>query len=262
MQEKLFELLTYLIVYSFLGWMVESVYISILKKKIVNSGFLHGPFCLIYGIGALIMFLFLQGYKENPILIFCLGFVVLSIWEYAVGVFLEKVFKTKYWDYSNNKYNLQGRVCLLNSFFWGMLGILFIYFIHPFIQKQISGIDAKILIVLDITISIYLTIDCIISCVKVLKIEQTLQKIEELNTKIKEKVEELKSIKDSIDKKEKTEYIEKIIEDLKKKQERRKRILYYEAYRLKKAFPTIKSENITKVLSDKVEKIKKHKKDM
>ena len=262
MQEKLYELLTYLIVYSFLGWIVESLYISILKKKLVNSGFLHGPFCPIYGIGALIMFLFLKGYKENPILIFFLAFVVLTIWEYAVGVFLEKVFKTKYWDYSNNKYNFQGRICLLNSFFWGVLGIVFIYFIHPFIQKQISVIDTKILIVLDIAILIYLTIDCIISCVKVFKIEQTLQKIEELNIKIKEKVEELKGIKENLDKKERTEYIERIIADLKKKQERRKRKLYYEVCRLKKAFPTIKSENITKVLSDKVEKIKKHKKHM
>ena len=98
--QVLFELITYFIIYSFLGWLIESVYKSIFEKKIINSGFLHGPFCPIYGMGAIIMYLILQDFKGNPLVIFILGFVVLSIWEYIVGVLLEKLFKTQYWDYS------------------------------------------------------------------------------------------------------------------------------------------------------------------
>lgn len=256
MVEKIFELLTYFIIYSFMGWTIESIYKSIFQKEFVNSGFLHGPFCPIYGIGALIMFLFLQDYKGNPVLIFCLGFVVLSTWEYIVGVFLEKVFKTKYWDYSNYKLNLQGRVCLLNSIFWGILGIIFINFIHPFIQSKLALVDKKIIIILDIIISIYLIIDAIISSIKVMNIESKLQKIEELNDKIKEKIEEIKNLQDKSEGKEK---LQSLLNELKDRREKKKRKLYLYAHRIKKAFPSIDSEKMTKIASEKVEKIKKEK---
>lgn len=124
--EIIYKLLSYFIIYSFVGWILESVYKSIVQKKIVNSGFLYGLYCPIYGFGALIMMLFLEGFKQNLILVFLIAFVVLSIWEYMVGCYLERVFKTKYWDYSNNKFNIKGRVCLLNSIFWGGLGVVFV----------------------------------------------------------------------------------------------------------------------------------------
>lgn len=259
MWEKILEILTYFIIYSFMGWVIESTYKSILQKQFVNSGFLHGPFCPIYGIGALIMFLFLQDYKENSVLIFCLGFVVLSIWEYFVGVFLEKVFKTKYWDYSNYKYNLQGRVCLLNSIFWGLLGIIFINFVHPFVQSKLELININIIITINIIVFIYLAIDAIISCMKVIKIDDKLRNIEELNKKIKEKLEELKQFADKIDKSETQEKLQQLLNDLKVKKEQKLRKLYMYATRIRKAFPNISSENLIKLSNEKIEKIKKNK---
>lgn len=256
--EKIIELITYFIIYSFMGWVIESVFKTILQKEFINSGFLHGPFCPIYGIGALIMFLFLQDYKGNPILIFCLGFVVLSVWEYMVGVFLEKVFKTKYWDYSQNKYNLQGRVCLLNSIFWGALGVVFINYIHPFTQEILGKIEIKYIIILDIILIIYLITDTVISSIKVMNINSKLEKIEEINKKIKEKLEELKQLTENIDKKEATEKLQQVLEELKQKREQSKEKLYVYVAKLKKAFPTISSENITKILNEKVEKMKEN----
>ena len=125
MDIDIIKILTYFIIYSFLGWLLESVFKTILEKKIVNSGFLHGPFCPIYGIGAIIMYLGLNNFSKYPILVFILGFLILSIWEYIVGWGLEKLFNTKYWDYSKNKFNIKGRVCLMNSLFWGVLGMIF-----------------------------------------------------------------------------------------------------------------------------------------
>ena len=139
----LIKLIAYFIIYSFFGWVMESVLKTYLQKKPVNSGFLYGPFCPIYGFGAIFMFLFLQGFKDSIILLFIIAFFSLSIWEYIVGWLLEKIFHTKYWDYSDHKINFQGRICLTNSIFWGLLGILFVKYLHPFIQKIMEQIDTR-----------------------------------------------------------------------------------------------------------------------
>ena len=109
--EEFIELLTYFIIYSFLGWVMESIVRTISEKKLINTGFLHGPFCPIYGIGAIILFAFLDKFENNLILLFFVAIIVLTIWEYVVGWMLEKLFNTKYWDYSQQKFNIQGRVC-------------------------------------------------------------------------------------------------------------------------------------------------------
>ena len=96
---NIFQLITYFIIYSFLGWVMESIVRTIAEKKIINTGFLYGPFCPIYGFGAIIMLLFLKTFDKNWIILFLASFVILSLWEYLVGVLLEKMFHTKYWDY-------------------------------------------------------------------------------------------------------------------------------------------------------------------
>jgi len=114
------DLLFYFFLYSIIGWILESVYKSVLDKKMINSGFLYGPYCPIYGFGAVIMLLFLNKFENNIFLLFLTAFIILTIWEYIVGIFLEKVYHTKYWDYSTYRFNIKGRVCLLNSFYWGI----------------------------------------------------------------------------------------------------------------------------------------------
>ena len=131
MDINVFNLLSYFIIYSFLGWILESIFRSFCEKRIVNTGFLIGPFCPIYGSGALIMLLTMGHLKGNYVLIFVISVLMLTFWEYIVGVFLEKVFKTKYWDYSDHKIQFQGRICLTNSIAWGFLGVGFINIIHP-----------------------------------------------------------------------------------------------------------------------------------
>ena len=126
MENVYFSTLAYLVVYSFLGWVLETIFRSICEKKIINTGFLYGPFCPIYGVGAIIMLFGLNNFKGKYLLVFLISFIVLTLWEYLVGWLLEKVFKTKYWDYSDHKFNFKGRICLTNSIFWGILGVLFI----------------------------------------------------------------------------------------------------------------------------------------
>lgn len=266
MGDELFKLLTYFIIYSFLGWVMESTFRSVLEKKIINTGFLIGPLCPIYGIGACIMFLFLDKFYDNVLILFLVSIVSLTLWEYIVGVLLEKVFNTKYWDYSNQKFNFQGRICLINSLCWGVLGVIFIKYIHPFIQELVKKVDIHVLHYVILIATVVFLIDMIVSIVKVKNIKVTLQKIEDLNQEIKEKLKEIKSTsKDAeknADKLEVAKSLHELVEDLKKKRNRTILHLYRNVYRLKKAFPAIDTKEIREILNKKLEvkKIKEIKK--
>ena len=251
------NLLAYFIIYSFIGWLLESILKSFLQKKFVNSGFINGPFCPIYGFGAIIMYLFLDVFKNNYILLFVMSFIVLSIWEYVVGILLEKIFKTQYWDYSNNRFNIQGRVCLLNSIYWGILGVIFTLFLHPVVIDLVNKIPNNILTIIELILGAYLIIDIVISIIKATNLNIRLIKLEKIAENIKEKIEELKQqpLKNGNNDK-----LKEIIEDLKQKQEVLKQKLYKQTNRLTKAFPTIKSEKLTKFLSQKIDSIKNNKK--
>lgn len=259
MENNIFNLWTYFIIYSIAGWILESVYRSICEKKLINTGFLNGPFCPIYGIGAIIMFMFLEEFQNNPIAIFIISFVVLSTWEYIVGICLERIFKTKYWDYSDHKINLNGRICLTNSICWGILGVLFIKYIHPYVERNLQLIDLNILRIIIYIITIIFIIDAIVSIVKTKNIKNTLNKIEDLNNQIKERLEEVKKFKNKKSKVDITESLQNTLDKLTKKKNRILRNLYRRVYRLKKAFPDIETKEITDILNKKIEIIKKEK---
>ncbi len=258
MNINLLELLTYFILYSFLGWVMESIFRSICERKIINTGFLRGPFCPIYGIGATIMFLFLEGFENKPILLFFISIIVLTIWEYVVGVFLETVFHTKYWDYSDHKINFQGRICLTNSICWGVLGLLFVKYIHPFVQELMAKIDTGLLnYILAILLVVFIG-DTITTIIHVKNIKSTLENIEKINREIKEKLKEVRKLKkEKEEKSTAAESIQQGLEKLKKKRNRTILHLYKNVYRLKKAFPAINTQEITEILNQKIELRKK-----
>ena len=260
MDNTFFHLLTYFVIYSFLGWVLESVVRTICERKIINTGFLIGPFCPIYGFGAIIMILFLDFFKNSIIVLFIMSLIALTIWEYIVGALLEKLFHTKYWDYSNHKFNYKGRICLTNSIAWGILGVLFIKYIHPFIIHIMQYVDFTYIAIIASVIALILFIDAIISIVKIKNIKSTLEKIEKINEQIKQTLLELKD-KEKISA---NDNIQNLIHNLKMRRDRTVKHLYKRAYRLKKAFPAINTKEFTEILNKKVEfknkKIKKEKK--
>lgn len=257
MKEIIFNLLTYFIIYSFLGWIMESIFRSIIEKKVINTGFLIGPICPIYGFGASIMFLFLHKLENNIFLLFITSFVLLTLWEYVVGILLEKIFHTKYWDYSDHKINFQGRICLTNSIYWGILGVLFIKFIHPFVQGILQKINPQLLQYIVVIATIVFFVDVIVTIVKVKNIKVTLEKVEKLNSEIKEKLKEAKQktkeVNQGIEKVEVIENLHKIADKLKNKRNKIIIRLYKNVYRLKRAFPTIDTKEIREILNKKIE---------
>ena len=263
MGAKLFEILTYFMIYSFLGWGMESTVRSISEKKLINTGFLKGPICPIYGIGAIILFLFLDRFENRPVLLFFIAILLLTIWAYLVGVLLEKMFHTKYWDYSNQKFNFQGRICLVNSICWGILGVVFIKYIHPFIQQIVSKVDSNLLYYVISIVTIIFLVDMIVSIVKVKNIKVTLEKIEELNKEIREKAKEIKKLAKEAEKNAEksisTENVQILVNKLKRKRNKIILRLYKNVYRLKRAFPAINTKEIAEVLNKKIDIRKKRK---
>lgn len=189
--------------------------------------------------------------KGNWIFLFIVSLVILTLWEYIVGVLLEKIFKTKYWDYSDHKFNFQGRICLTNSIAWGFLGIGFIEFIHPFVNSWLEKIDYNLYHIIIYVALAILILDTIISIIKIANIKTALEKVEKINEEIKKKLKELKEKG-----KKKTEEIQSNTEnlelDVQKLQNRRNKLmnnLYRYANRLKNAFPAINIKEITEILN-------------
>ena len=239
---EIYYLIFYFIVYSVGGWILESVYKSIGERKIVNSGFMYGPYCPIYGFGTLIMILALRKITQNIVLLFIVSFVVLSFWEYIVAILLEKIYHNTYWDYSKRKFNIKGRVCLLNSMYWGILGVIFMKIIHPFVSKRTVLLPMETIILIDIIFGTIMIIDVIISSIKTTTISSKFEQIKELNEKIKDKLEDMKNDEELI-----------ILKKLQLQHHKKKMALYKQLIRVKTVFPTMKSEIINKILNEKID---------
>lgn len=134
------NLFLYFILYSFLGWVMETCYCSIMERRLVARGFLYGPICPIYGGGVTLMILFFTPLKKNLLLFYMVAVVVMTSWEYFVGWVLEVTTHVKYWDYSQYRFNLKGRVCLWVALTWGILSYIVIFIIHPPIQGLVEDL--------------------------------------------------------------------------------------------------------------------------
>ena len=150
-------------IYSFLGWLIEVIDLYFIEGKFVNRGFMIGPYCPIYGKAVLIVIYFLKDYLEKPVGLFVMSVVVCAIIEYMGSFILEKIFHTRWWDYTHKKYNINGRICLENLVLFGIGCMLVMYVVNPFIVGILSKIPEKILIIISICIFIIYLCDFIIS---------------------------------------------------------------------------------------------------
>ena len=131
--------------YCFFGWCFESTYVSLKSRKLVNRGFCRGPFLPLYGSGAIMMLVVSMPFQDNLVLVYIAGCIGATVLEYVTGVTMEALFKVRYWDYSKNKFNFQGHICLGSSLAWGGLTILMTEFIHKPIEHLVLSIPDSIL---------------------------------------------------------------------------------------------------------------------
>ena len=185
--ESFFIFFMYFFIYSVLGWIVETLYCRTLDGKWTNRGFLFGPYCPIYGFGALIIIAFLQNFKSSLIAVFFLGMIFTSALEYLTSFLLEKLFDAKWWDYSKMKFNLNGRICLLNSLEFAFLGVVLTYIIHPAISDVILKIPLDLIQLISIVLITIMAIDIGFTISTLLNLKEKLITLRESAEKLMEK---------------------------------------------------------------------------
>lgn len=181
------------IIYSFIGWIMEIIFTLYKDKALVNRGFLIGPYCPIYGSGCILIILLLKRYLDDPVVLFIMSMVICSILEYVTSFLMEKLFKARWWDYSDRKFNINGRICLETLIPFGLLGCLLMYVINPFISGLLLKIPTNVLNALAIIMLIIFVIDNIVSFSIITKIHLSTRGIvmdntEEITKKVREYV--------------------------------------------------------------------------
>ena len=148
---------------SFAGYLIEMIWLRFRLGKFVNRGFFCGPILPIYGLGLFLLITCLYKYREFPIVVFVFGVIITSSLEYFLSFIMEKLFHNKWWDYSYLKYNLNGRICLRNSILFGVLSVVSVYNVVPFLNYTFKILSFKIWMWMAIIIAFIFLIDAIYS---------------------------------------------------------------------------------------------------
>ena len=197
MEINLYEILLYfllLLIYSFFGWAIETTGELIKSKKFVNRGFLLGPICPIYGVGAVLITLFLNRYYDDIFAIFGLSAILCGFLEYMTSLLMEKLFKARWWDYSNQKFNINGRICLETITLFAIAGVIIIRFLSPTFLKLIGLVPNNISLYVSIILFIIFLVDISISFNVMNKIKNVKESVasnlkdntEEISTRVRE----------------------------------------------------------------------------
>ena len=186
----------YFIIYAFVGWVCEDLYCGIPAKKFINRGFLYGPYCPIYGVGAVCVIYPLLSVINNPVLVFLIGVIITSVLEYITSWAMEKLFHTRWWDYSHYKFNIKGRVCLLNSTLFGIMCLVLMYCVHPKVEEIVRSIPTTYLLIFLSVFAIFFTIDFVFTTINMIKrmklIEKAQAELEFLHEQFEKEKEEFK----------------------------------------------------------------------
>lgn len=177
--------------YSVIGYLVEIISCSIHSKEIVvNRGFCLGPYLPIYGVSSIIMSLYLIRYQKDPIALFVMSALVCTIIEYFTSYILEKIFKARWWDYSEKKFNIEGRACLLNATLFGVGGLACVYLINPFLTSILNLLPDKALIIISIILFVVFASDVIVTFITLYQV-----KVASLKFKNKDATSEISKVR-------------------------------------------------------------------
>ena len=200
-----FEWFLLFIIYSTIGWLIEVIKTKFDDKKWVNRGILIGPYLPIYGISAIVMVNYLTHYKGDIVTVFILALFICSLAEYMTSYVMEKLFNTRWWDYTDEKFNLEGRICLKNCFYFGLLGVLLVYIVNPMFVRILNNInDGNLKIIGSIALG-YFIFDYILSFWLISKLKDN------YNIELKDMTEDLTKERKNILKKEKRKLQRRII---------------------------------------------------
>ncbi len=178
-------------IYSLAGWLIEMIPATIREKKFVDRGFLVGPYCPIYGCGVILITLLLQKYADDVVVTFFLSVIICGTLEYLTSYIMEKIFKARWWDYSNNKFNINGRICLETLVPFGIGGVLVLFVFNPFLEKIINLIPDLALNIVTGVLCVLFLIDCIVSFKIILNLKEMTKELKDNTAEISDKVKRI-----------------------------------------------------------------------
>lgn len=175
---------------SVLGWLMEVICKLIQYHRFINRGFLIGPYCPIYGFGSVLLTILLTPYVNSPVIVFFMGMFICGTLEYLTSYFMEKLFHARWWDYSQKRFNLHGRVCADTLIPFGILGLGMVYIVKPFLFRQFEQIPELLKSGLCGGLLFFLVCDTLISTTVLSKIRSAADKAdgdstEEITRKIR-----------------------------------------------------------------------------
>jgi uncharacterized membrane protein len=177
------------LVYSVIGWVTEVIYCSIIEHKFVNRGFLFGPLCPVYGFGGLLVIYLLKPFSGNIFYLFTMAVLLTSTIEYLTGWALETIFSTKWWDYSTFRFNLHGRIWLVNSLLFGAMGVIAVRLVHPFLLGALSLIPSASQDLLSSSLAVVFSVDLAAPLKTLVKIDATLTALKEFTESLRERID-------------------------------------------------------------------------
>lgn len=206
--------------YCFFGWVFESAYVSFRKRKFVNRGFMRGPFLPIYGSGAIMMLLVSMPFCDNLVLTYLAGCVGATALEFVTGTVMEALFKVRYWDYSDQKLNYKGHICLSSTLAWGFLTIFMTGFLHKIVEGFVLTIPATVVNSITMLVTVIVIVDFTLSFKAAMDLRDILVGLE----KAKEEMERIQKRLDVIiavtndeletRRQERSQRAEELVEDL------------------------------------------------
>ena len=281
---SLVQWMMFFFVYCFFGWCIESAIVSIQKRRFVNRGFLRIPMLPLYGFGAVLILFLTIPVKDKIQLVYIVGMIGATILEYLTGWAMEGLFKMKYWDYSNQRFQLHGRICLSSSLFWGVLSVALTEYIHPPIEHWILGLShTAITVTVSITACVML-IDTVVSARAALDLAKVLEhlaaakdEIEHIHTQIEDlknaaqqqlgdlkenaqqQLEDIKEAKDTVQAqlKEHTEQLKERLSELTEQRESEMSHLGFLKQQLLKGHPSAYSQKFNTTLRELKEQLYK-----
>lgn len=167
--------------YCFLGWVWETCYVSVMRAKWVNRGFMRGPFLPIYGFGAIVVLIFTLPFRTEAWLVFAVGMASATLLEYFTGAAMEKLFHVRYWDYSGQRLNLNGYICATSSFAWGIFSVILTLYGHTGVERWVLGMNTNVTECIVFVLTIYISIDMAESVREAVNLKEILLSLEESN---------------------------------------------------------------------------------
>lgn len=188
------EWLSFFYFYCIFGWCFESAYVSIKEQRLTNRGFLRGPWLPLYGSGAILVLWLTLPFQRTPVLVYVVGALGATALEYVTGVTMVRWFRVRYWDYSGQKFQYQGHICLSSSAAWGFLSLLMVYAVHRPVERLIFWMHEEVVAVMTFGITVCMVYDFSNAFRKAMDLRELLIQAEQLYVELEQRAAEKKRL--------------------------------------------------------------------